>query len=282
MTETLATVVKIGLLLSVMTIMFSQGLRMTPGQQLAFFRERPAMMLRSLAVVLVLVPLATLAVIFLLPPSRAVTIGLAILAASPAAPFQLLNIHKKGGSLVYAGTMHLCLALLAVVTVPSVLFLLSEALGFDAEVSVTQVVRTVGQTILLPVVLGIVVHSFSSRAAERIAPPLSRIAEIVFLVMALIVLVRNAGLLLRMDLESYVAMAVFIVVNLSLGHLLGPPDPQERTTLAMESGARNFGLAITIGALNFSQERTMAVLVPYIILFITISTIYLKWRARAS
>ena len=46
----------------------------------------------------------------------------------------------------------------------------------------------------------------------------------------------------------------------------------------MESGARNFGLAMTIGALNFSQEGALPVLVPYVILFLVISTIYLKGR----
>jgi predicted Na+-dependent transporter len=75
-------------------------------------------------------------------------------------------------------------------------------------------------------------------------------------------------------------MAVFILVNLAIGHLLGPNDPSERTTLAMETGARNIGLALTIGALNFSQQKALAVLVPYIFLFVIMSTVYLKWRAN--
>jgi predicted Na+-dependent transporter len=69
-------------------------------------------------------------------------------------------------------------------------------------------------------------------------------------------------------------------VNLAIGHLLGPNDPSERTTLAMETGARNIGLALTIGALNFSQQKALAVLVPYIFLFVIMSTVYLKWRAN--
>ena len=75
-------------------------------------------------------------------------------------------------------------------------------------------------------------------------------------------------------------MIVFIVVNIGLGHVLGPRDAQERTTLAIESGERNTGLAMTIGVLNFSAERTMPVMIPYIVLYIIISTLYLKWRER--
>jgi hypothetical protein len=48
----------------------------------------------------------------------------------------------------------------------------------------------------------------------------------------------------------------------------------------METAARNIGLAMTIGVLNFSQQKTLAVFIPYVFLFVIISTVYLKWRAR--
>jgi predicted Na+-dependent transporter len=83
-------------------------------------------------------------------------------------------------------------------------------------------------------------------------------------------------------LWSYVVMAIFIIANLVIGHVLGPRDAQERTTLAMESAARNFGLAVAIGVFNFSQEKALPVFIPYMILFVVISTIYLKWRKNAT
>ena len=98
--------------------------------------------------------------------------------------------------------------------------------------------------------------------------------------MVILVLIKTSSLLLKMDIWSYVVMTIFIIVNIGLGHVLGPRDAQERTTLAMESGARNFGLAMTIAVLNFTAERALPVLIPYIILFVVISTLYLKWRAK--
>lgn len=279
MRNILVAVIRVGVPLSLMAVMFAQGLRLTPGRQLAFFKERPLMMLRSLVVVLVLVPIAALAVILLLKPPPPIVVGLAILAASPAAPFQFLNIERKGGSLVYLGTLHLSVALLAIVTTPVVLSVLSRALGFEAEVGVAHVAWAVGQTILLPIVLGILLRSFFPRPAERIGPTVGKFAEIALYLMVVLILIRNYAFLLTMGLWSYFVMAIFIVVNLALGHVLGPPDARERTTLSMESGARNFGLAMTIGALNFSQERALTVLIPYIILFLIISTIYLRWRS---
>jgi len=276
----LANIIKTCLPLSLMAVMFTQGLELKFGELLAIYKDRPLVMLRSLLVVLVLVPIAALAIILLFKPSPGTVVGLAILAASPAAPFQLRNIYKKGGSLVYLGALHLSLALLAIITAPTVLDLLSVVLGFQAEVSVFQVGKTVAQTLLLPVLVGMVFGAIFPRIAKRIGPTLGKIAEIGLYVMVILVLIKMSSLLLKMDAWSYVVMTIFIIVNIGLGHVLGPRDAQERTTLAMESGARNFGLAMTIGVLNFSAERALPVLIPYIFLFAVITTLYLKWRAR--
>jgi BASS family bile acid:Na+ symporter len=125
----LLTILKIGLPLSVAVSVFARGLTIVPGQ-LAVFRERPWLMFRSLVALLVLVRVAVLAIVYLLRPSNDVAIGLAILAACPAAPMMLVKVPKKGGSLPYMASLHLSLALLAVVTVPVTLASLSRALGF--------------------------------------------------------------------------------------------------------------------------------------------------------
>jgi BASS family bile acid:Na+ symporter len=265
---------------ALIALMFAQGLLTVPGELLAFFRSRPWLILRSLAAVRVLVPAAGLAIILLLTPSPAVGVGLAVLASSPAAPFQLMNIVKRGGSRVYLATMHLSLALLALITVPATLDLFSTALGFRADISLLALSEMVGLLILLPVCAGLLVRMYLPTVAGRIGPRIGKVAELVVYVLLIPVLVMTSATVLEIPPWSYFVMAVFILVNLAIGHLLGPNDPSERTTLAMETGARNIGLALTIGALNFSQQKALAVLVPYIFLFVIMSTVYLKWRAN--
>jgi bile acid:Na+ symporter, BASS family len=276
----LANVITIGLPLVVMGTMFTQGLRLKLGGGLATFKDRPLVILRSLVVVIVLVPIVALAIILLFKPPPGTIVALAILAASPAATFQLRNIYKKGGNAAYLQALHLSLALLAIITVPVVLFLLSEALGFEADVTVFHVGKTVMQAVLLPVVVGILFGAFFPKVAVRIEPPLSRMFEIGLVLVAVLLVIKTYSLLLRMDALSYVVMIIVIVANIGLGHVLGPRDAQERTTLAIESGERNTGLAMSIGVLNFSAERTLPVFIPYIVLYIVISSLYLKWRER--
>jgi BASS family bile acid:Na+ symporter len=100
------------------------------------------------------------------------------------------------------------------------------------------------------------------------------------LILALFVVAMTYGLLLKMDLWSYFVMAVVVAASIAIGHWLGPRDAEERTTLAMESAAHHPGLAMTIAALNFSPEKALPVLIPYLIVFMVVTTIYLQWRKR--
>jgi BASS family bile acid:Na+ symporter len=278
--ETIVEIVKIGFPLSVITSMFAQGLGLALADLLVF-RHRPVLMLRSLVVVLLLVPLAALAIVLVLNPERTVAIGMAILVASPAAPMMLVKVSKKGGRLAYMACLHLSLALLATLTVPITLRLFSLALGFQAEVGVFAVSRVVGMTILVPVCLGILTRHFFPRVAETIAGRLSNAAGVVLLVLGLFVVTMAHSTLLKMSLWSYFVMAVVVAAAIAIGHWLGPQDAEERTTLAMESAGRHPGLAMTIAAVNFSPESALPVLIPYLIVFTLVTTVYLEWRKRS-
>jgi BASS family bile acid:Na+ symporter len=281
MKELIVSMVKIGLLASVVASMFAQGLAIVPSQ-LVLFRERPHLLLRSLLVVIFLVPIADLLIILLLKPSPAVAIGLAILAASPAAPLMLVKVPKSGGSLAYMASLHLILALLALLTVPITLDLLSQALGFRAQVGVAAVAKVVGLSILFPVCLGVVIRSRFVKIADAMSPLLAKVGGVMLLILALFVLAINFGFLLKMDPWSYLAMVLVVATSVAIGHGLGPREPEERTTLAMESASRHPGLAMTIAALNFSPQKALPVLVPYMLVFIVVTTIYLQWRKRST
>lgn len=274
-------IVKIGFPLSVIASMFAQGLSIV-STDLLVFRQRPVLMLRSLMVVLILVPLAVFAIVLLLDPARDVAIGMAILVSSPAAPMLLVKVPRKGGRLAYMACLHLSLALLAILTVPISLNLFSLALGFHAEVGVFAVSKVVGMTILVPVCLGILTRHLFAQAAESIAPTLGRVAGRGLLVLGLFVVAMAYRTLLEMDLWSYLVMTVVVAVAISIGHCLGPPNAEERTTLAMESAGRHPGLAMTIAVLNFSPEQALPVLIPYLIVFMLLSTAYLQWRKRTN
>jgi BASS family bile acid:Na+ symporter len=155
-------------------------------------------------------------------------------------------------------------------------------LGFHADVDLFKMAMILGRTILIPVAFGIAVRSFFPKFADTVGPKLDKIGAIGLLVVVLIALVKFFPALLKMDPWSYLVIVVVSAVALAIGHLLGPRDPHERTTLAVESGVRHPVLAITIAASNFSPEKALPVLIPCVLVFIIIAMVYLLLRKRAA
>ena len=282
MKEFIITTLKIIAPLAVAFVVFAQGLKISPGQVMIYFKERPWLMLRSLVAGLIAVPAAALAIILLLGPSREVAVALAILVACPPAPLMLKATPNLGkGSAAYMASLHLSLAVLAFITVPIILDLLSMALGFHAEVNLFKMAMILGRTILIPICLGMAVYYFFPKFADMNGPRLEKAGGIGLLVVLLFAAVKFFPWLLKIDPWSYLVIVVVSAVALSIGHWLGPRDPHERTTLAVECGVRHPVLAITIGVLNFTPEKALPVLVPCVLVFIVVAMVYLLLRKRS-
>jgi BASS family bile acid:Na+ symporter len=282
MKEIIIPTLKIVAPIAVALIVFAQGLKVSPTEVMIYFKERPWLILRSLVAVLVLVPAAALAIILLLKPAPEVAVGLAILVACPPAPLMLKGAPKMGGgSAAYMACLHLSLAVLAFITVPIGLDLLSIPLGFHSEVDLLTMAVILGRTILIPVGLGLAVRHFFPKFADTVGPKLDKAGAIGLLVVVLFALVALFPALLKMDPWSYLVMVAVCAVALAIGHALGPGDPRDRTILAVESGVRHPVLAITIAASNFTPQKALPVLVPCVLVFIAVAVVYLLWRKKA-
>ncbi|MCD1294399.1 sodium:proton antiporter [Methanocella sp. CWC-04] len=273
-------IIQTGAIISTFAIMLSLGLD-TSFKELTFFKERPWLFFRSLLSVVVIVPIIVMLVIFLVDPERATAIGLVILAASPAAPRVLSRIIKSGGKHEYAISLHLLLALLAIVTTPVTLTILNTILDLGFMVSPLAVADQVGLSILVPVIIGIIFRSFFPDAARRIIRPLAALSQIILFMVIIIIMSFSYDLIFKMDIRSYAAMAMMIIAALATGHLLATGGPEERTTLALESATRNPGLALLIASVNAPLERALPVLIPYLVVFIIVTSAYLKYCTKS-
>jgi bile acid:Na+ symporter, BASS family len=281
MKDLIIQIIKIVAPIAVALVVFAQGLGISPGQVWAYFRERPWVILRALAAALVLVPIVALALILVLKPPIGVAIGLAILVACPPAPLMISATPKLGkGSAPFMASLHLCMASLAIVTVPAILYLISKPLGFDATVSLPAMVWILARTIVIPLVLGLALRGLAPRLADRFERPVALAGTIGLVLIILVASVALFPILLKMDLKSYLVIALVGAAALAIGDLFGPPDRNERTTLAVECGVRHPVLALTIGAESFSQAQALPVLVPCVLTFILVAMIYLFIRGR--
>jgi BASS family bile acid:Na+ symporter len=270
--------------LSVALIVFAQALGIEPSRVIAFFRERPGVIVRSLATALLLVPAAALGIILVFDPAPALAVGLAILVACPPAPLMIKSAPKKGGGdAAFMASLHLALAALAIVTVPAVLGVLAIPLEFTAAVDLPSLLWTVAKSMLIPIGLGLLVRASFPAWAGAWAATLDKVGGIGLLVVVVVVLAALYGVLLGMDARSYGVIAAVVVAALALGHtMIGSQHPEKKTILAIECAVRHPGLALAIGSTNFTPQQALPVLVPCIVTSIAIATAYLFWRSRTA
>lgn len=259
--------------------MLARGLT-TSAADLKYFGERRGLLVRSLLAVDVAVPVLTLLVTVLLRPAPATTLGLLILAASPAAPFVLLKIESAGGRREYATSLHLALALLAVVTTPATLALLAGFAGVELKVSAFAVAEQIGVSVLLPLLAGMLVRRLVPTASSRLVRPLETFAIGLQVLLIVAVLASTYHLLLSMDIRSYLAIGATVAAALVAGHLLGWGRQEENTALALESATRNVGLALLIASFFAPLEKALPVLVPYAVISSIVVAGYVQYRKR--
>jgi hypothetical protein len=78
-----------------------------------------------------------------------------------------------------------------------------------------------------------------------------------------------------------IAAAVLVVVGFAAGHLLGGPDPDGRTVLALASGFRHPAVALAIAAVSASDPHFAAAIVLYLLLGDIVGLLYAIWRQRS-
>jgi BASS family bile acid:Na+ symporter len=271
--------------LTIFTLMFALGVNHS-FEQLTSLWRRPGLLLRSLLAVVFLVPLVVVLLlwVFDLPPAAAT--GLAVLAAAPGAPLTYKRSQMAGGDPTYTASLQLTLALLAVGITPVILAMFYALFGLVIEgVTLFQVARQVAQVTFLPVIIGLSLQQFAPRLAEILRKPLSVLANILFILLLVIMvlllaLVPKLRAMLNVGGLSTVAILFMVVISLTIGHLLGGPRRDQRSTLATACIARNVGLALFIAELSDYGQHLIPTLLTYMILGGLLAVPYAVWSKR--
>lgn len=260
---------------------FAQALDIK-AHDLAFIKKEPGETLRSVIAATFVAPLATLSIIFLVRPPHVTEVGLAVVAAAPAAPLFISSALSAGGRISYVVSLQFVLASLAMFSTPAILWALAAALGFDADVSSLAVAQQVAFALFLPTCLAVLVREYLPTIAERLAPIIRIVGAIIFLLVVALIISQTYHLLLEFNARSYLAVVLVVAVSLFAGQLMGPKLPEDRTTLALACAGRNPGLAMMIASLNFNVADAIHVQIPYIFAVSFPSALYVWWRKRSA
>jgi bile acid:Na+ symporter, BASS family len=269
--------------LSIGLIVFSVALMARPGD-LSFLFRRPSLLLRTILAMNIAMPFVAAILIRLFDLAPPVATALVLFALAPVPPIITGKQTKAGANVSYAIGLLATSALLSIVTVPGSVAIIGRLLGRELFVSPAAIAVVVLKTVLVPLLLGAIVNRLAPTFATRIAGPLTTIASIVLLLGVVLILATMwRPLVALLGDATLLAVVLFMVLGLVIGHLLGGPDHDDRTTLAISTASRHPGVAIAIaGAISDGQQTK--VIAAAVLLCVLVSAIvtapYVKWRKR--
>jgi bile acid:Na+ symporter, BASS family len=216
---------------------------------------------------------------FAFPPT--VKIVLVALAFSPVPPLLPKRETKAGGDTSFGLGLMAILALVSIVTVPATVEVLARFLGRQLVSAPGAIAAMLFKGALVPLALGMAVRALAPAIAERLDKPVTLVAR-VLLPLAVLVLVSGAlsAIWALVGNGTVLAMVIFTVAGLAIGHVLGGPNPDHSVVLALSTACRHPAIALAIATANFPNEKFGPIMLLYLIVNAVVGIPYLAWQRR--
>jgi BASS family bile acid:Na+ symporter len=256
---------------TLLSLMLSLGLNLTFAQVI-FLWTKTRLLVRSILSVVILVPITGILAALLLPVESALRVVILAMAAAPGAPLTTKRVVMSGGNLSYGGSLQVTVSIMAIITVPFWAVIYDAIFPASVIIDVVAIAKSIALVQLLPIGIGILIQHYWSAFANKVEPIITKIANILFFALILMILVNTFRLLPGVGILPFLLITPVIAVWLLLGHVLGGPTLEQRATLAIGTIARNVGLALLLLQVNVPPEE-MQDLLPLVITFILVGVV---------
>lgn len=267
--------------IAILSYMLAEGLAVTV-DQLSHLLHKRGLLARSIVAALVVVPACALLLVQWIPVTRATGIAILLMAISPAPPMGLQRSKRASIDHAYAVSLQVALCLIAIVSVPTTLFLLGEFYHKHVAVEPSAVARTVFVSQILPLLAGLMGRRMAPQWAERARPWLMKISRVGMPLVGILVLIDGGMRLLDIGWAGAGAVALLTVAALAAGFWLGGP------VLALTAAARYPALAFLIALRDFPNQGVAYMIVAYtVVSIVTIMALHRvvtspRWRKADS
>lgn len=266
--------------ISIILTVLGFGLKATVGDLLYVVR-RPSLLGRSLLAMLILVPILAVLLVRLFGFRPEVEIALVALSISPIPPLLPKREAKAGGQAAYGLGLMALFGLLSIVVVPASLALLGQAFGLPLGMSPSMIAGVMMKMVLIPLAVGVAIRAVAPSVADRLARPVGILATVLLVLGALPLLVVVGPALWGLIGDGTVlAIMMFVIGGLAIGHWLGGPEPGHAVVLALSSACRHPALALAIASANFPEQRFGGTIVLYLIINTLVGIPYLAWQKK--
>lgn len=268
----------IGLKIAVLALILAIGLSSTLADITHLWR-RPWQLLRALFAMYVAIPVVVFLALKALALPDSTEIALLVLAVSAGAPLLPRKLMKVGHE-SYMISLVATSSIVAVVAVPAWIEILKPIYALTVDISSREVAAVIAKSFVGPLVIGMLIRWRFPALGALLADRFLAGAGLLLAVCALALVAVHAPLLLTLGWPSLVSLVALTLVALAIGHLLGGPDENDRTALAIACATRHVGIAIVVAA-SLPGPRITVLVAAYVLAAALVSIPYLKMRIAA-
>jgi BASS family bile acid:Na+ symporter len=270
----------VALQVSIMCTVFGFGLAATAAD-LLYLARRPVLLARSLLAVFVIMPIFTLGLVRLLEFPVTTEAVLLALSMSAVPPLLRMKENKAGGHASYGLGLMVVLSLASIVAVPAVAAVIERFFERPIVVAPAAIAGVVMKSTLAPLAAGLAVRAIWPALAGWIEKPVAVVSN-VLLPLAVVALVAGAfsAIWAAVGNGTVLAIVIFTVAGLAIGHVLGGPDPDHSVVLALATACRHPAMALAIATTAVPDQRVGATILLYLLVNVAAGLPYIVWQRR--
>ena len=217
-------------------------------------------------------PLLTLGIIFLFRPPVSVAMGMVLVSMCPSGNMTNFLVHFAKANVALSVTLNAIIILSATVVTPTGFLFWSKFIPESAElrrsfdVTFGEMAQIILTLIVLPLIIGMVLHERFSDVVARIRPWVQRASLILFFAILALALLGNLDNVRRYLGFVFLLVAVHNAAGLGAGYglarLLRLPE-QDCRALSFESGVHNTALGLLLIFRFFNGLGGMALIAAW-------------------
>lgn len=237
-----------------------------------YVMQRPKPVIIGLISQLLLLPLLTLALIYIIQPAFTIQLGMLMVAACPGGNISNYMVHRSDGNTALSITMTSIVTLTAVVVTPFSFYLWTQILNappdFEKAISVDfiEMLKIIIQLIVIPLIIGMIINHQAPKFRAIIIKPVKIFSIILLLGIIAFALAGNQEII-----KHHLGAVFFIVlVHNGLAYVLGfyfsrlnRLNERDVRAVSMETGIQNSGLGLILIFNYFYGLGGMAVLAAW-------------------
>ncbi|WP_048646241.1 bile acid:sodium symporter family protein [Nitratireductor soli] len=258
--------INVGLPVALVIIMLGLGLSLRIEDFLQVI-AKPRPLIIGLCCQIVLLPLLCFVLLTVSGLPVSISVGMMLLAASPAGTTAALYTHLARGDVALSLAFAAVTSVLAMFSLPIIANLsVAHFLGEQRAVGLQAMqVLQIFAIALVPAIVGAVIRSRRAELARRLDRPVKLLASLFLALVIVFALVSHWDLLLKWGPAIGTTVLIFNVLSLAIGYvvpkMLGVAQPQA-VALAMSIGIHNAALVITIALSEFMLNDSQMAIPP--------------------